>query len=97
MKRCVVAPVGEDTFLLFKCDLLIIAEREEFTDRDTSDLTEPLDLSECFDLEGRPVLEVRVFFDVAFDVADVSDFEESSDIADMLDFVESSDMMEIFA
>lgn len=97
MKRCVVAPVGEDTFLLFKFDLLIIEDREEFTDRDTSDLTKPLDLSESFDLEGRAALEVRVFFDGAFDIADVSDFEVSSDIADMLDFVESSDMMEIFA
>lgn len=95
LKRCVVAPDGEDTFLLFKCNLLIIEDRVEFTDHDTSDLTEPLDLSECRDLEGRPVLEV--VFNGTFDEGDVSDFEETSDMADMLDFVESSDMMEIFA
>ncbi len=86
----VVAPDGEDAFLL-----LILEEREELTDRDTSDLIEPLDLSECLDLEGRLVLEICVLFDSTFDRAVVSDLEESSDMADTLDFV-ISDMMETF-
>ncbi len=91
-----MAPDGEDVFLLFKCDLLILEDREELTDRDTSDLIEPLGLSACLDLEGRLVLEIFVLFDRTFDRAVVSDFEESSDTADTLDFVESSDMMETF-
>lgn len=80
-----MAPDGEDAFLL-----LILEDREELTDRDTSDLIE------CLYLEGRLVLEICVLFDSTFDRAVVSDLEESSDMADTLDFVESSDMMETF-
>lgn len=83
---------GEDALLWFKCDLLILEDREELTDRDTSGLI----ASERLVLEGRLVLEICGLFDSTFDRAVVSDFEESSDTVDTLDFVESSDMMETF-
>lgn len=42
MKWSVVPPDGEDAFLLLKCNLLILEDREELTDRDTSDSIELL-------------------------------------------------------
>lgn len=52
---------GEDAFLWFKCDLLILEDREELTDRSTSDLIERLVLG------GRLVLEICGLFDSTFD------------------------------